>query len=133
MSPEQAEVNALDVDVRSDVYSLAVLLYELLTGTTPFDRQRFAGVAYDEIRRIIREEGAAEAEHTLQHPGAGRRHGVRRPPERCEAVDSAGLAPHLGSEHIHRRHPFCSFAYMDRRSKPNGLAGDEHAARTGPH
>src|SRR4029079_485804 len=70
MSPEQAEMNALGVDTRSDIYSLGVLVYELLTGSTPLTRNQMNEAAFDEILRMIKEEEPPRPSTRLSGSGA---------------------------------------------------------------
>ena len=82
MSPEQADINGLDIDTRSDIYSLGVLLYELLTGNTPFEATELLASGLDEMRRILREKEPA------------------RPSSRIAALPAAELAKTAGARQV---------------------------------
>ncbi len=90
MSPEQAEMTSLDIDTRSDIYALGVLLYELLTGRTPFDPKELLKRGLDEIRRAIREQEPKKPVHFPEHDG------VRHTDQRGAAPTGRGVAKLLG-------------------------------------
>jgi len=108
MSPEQAEWSGLDVDTRSDLYSLGVLLYELLTGTTPLEKETLARAALDEVRRIIREVEPPKPSTrltALMSADTGRRLRARGSPHAPGSHRSDEADPHAqdGSASLRRR------------------------------
>ncbi len=91
MSPEQAELGGLDIDTRSDIYSLGVLLYELLTGVTPFDAETLGRAALDEVRRIICEKEPPKPSTRLRTLGV----------KQTEVAQFRSTQPHVLTRIVH--------------------------------
>lgn len=88
ISPEQAEMTSLDVDTRTDVYSLGVLLYGLLTGTAPFSLEKLLSLGYHEMQRVILEEEPDKPSTRITKTGSGGRLPLK---EGDEAGDGSGV------------------------------------------
>jgi serine/threonine protein kinase len=93
MSPEQAEMTGLDVDTRTDVYSLGVLMYELLVGVLPFGSDELRSAGFDEIRRRIREQEPPKPSTRLTTPGFDTDHAIK-----SRQTDLSALAKQLKGE-----------------------------------